>query len=137
MATGARIWAKRSETYEALLSWAGRFAVNRSTSPCGHWRRMTPCWSRASGTRPYSRKTIQVGLAAYSSAAVNEAAHTFLESLDQLAEAAERAVETPGQDAVVEVHLLALQHERLADHVAQVISNDLHDVIAPDYGRAS
>lgn len=137
MATDARIWAKRSETYEKLLSWAGQIRGEAVEVAMRALEAKDPALLADFRNTLAFPQAIQVGLAAYSSAAVNKAANTFLESLDGLAEAAEKAVETPGQDAALKVHLMTLQHETLADHMSQVVSDDLHDVIAPDYGRAS
>jgi hypothetical protein len=137
MATDARIWTKRAETYEAILSWAGQIrdeAVDVATRALEEKDPALVAGFRNALAFP---RSIQVGLAAYSSAAVNGAAHTFLESLERLAEATEEAVETPGPDGALKIQLMNLQHETLANHMAQVISDDLHDVIAPDYGRVS
>ncbi|MFD7021824.1 hypothetical protein [Promicromonospora sukumoe] len=135
MAADARVWAKRAETYEALLDWAGmaRTRLFMLLDEAVESR-------NAEGLGEFADEVeyppnVQVGLAAYASDAVNSAAREFLTSLEEVTRLAMDAVENPDEMKLATVTVLTLQHSKIGDQMAQIISDDLHEVLEPDYGR--
>lgn len=134
MATDARVWAKRAETYEAVLGWAGGVRTRLSVLVRDGSAQKSEELDKFLDEF-YLPQNIQVGLAAYASDAVNRAVQVFIGSVEELAVAAKDAVSDPGDASELNAALLSLDHNRVVDRLAQLISDDLHDVLEPDYGR--
>lgn len=138
LANAERLWQRRADAYVALLEWAGE---TRNAGGATTLDDPPAMKKLADGLRiPLN---LEARLTAYASGAVYVAARYFLQGVQtSLHVNADLLVVAANQPPRLQLDQLtrlarsaALESDRLADKMAQLVSDDLHDVLPNDAGR--
>lgn len=140
LANADRLWQRRAETYVTLLRWAGeaRRAGGRDVVD-------NPVAMRDQADELRMPLDLEAQMTAYASGAVYSAAKLFLHGVQDslhananlLIAATPQASEPQLQHELQRAEQAALESDRLANAMAQLVSDDLHDILPEDSGRTT